>query len=177
MEMCVVIVLIVMFATLLMPSLFKSRDSQNSASFRTGLTNIALAAREYAVRNQTTTAIQFDENGNIGWGPTVEETDSQGNTLSQEQTDRNTNRRTLTKPADVTFIDFQFYNENVSEADWKCEFYSNGTADDSKLEFEQNGRPFVYSVEPKLGSANLRDGRIADQTPNEWDAGELEQRA
>ena len=172
-----VIILIVMVSTLLMPNLFKVRDSQNSASFRTGFINMALAAKEYAVRNQTTTILELDENGNLAWRPSEEEVDAQGNSISQDTTEANAQRRTLTKPSDVTFTNFKFYEATVVESEWKCEFYANGTADQASLEFEQNGRSFVFDVEPKLGLSTLTDGTIDDKAPSDWEAGELERRA
>lgn len=175
--MLLVVMLIVLASIVVLPSVTAMQRTQRGSAFRNGLINVALAARQYAVSRQATVRLHFDDNQNLTWSTVEEETNSEGQTLSQDELDRRTEGRTILNNGDVTFTQLRRYKSETTQADWECQFYPNGSADEAFLELEQAGRPFVFSIEPTRGLATLREGRIADLPEPDWEAGDIERRA
>ena len=175
-EYSAVIFILVMIAIIAVPKLTAIQRSQQAVGFRLDLTNVALAARAYAIEFQTATRMSFDDNNNLIWSVIDGETSADGTALSGEEVDQRQARRTVTVPEDAQFVIFRRYRQDTTQSDWRCDFYPTGSSDRASLEFEQTGRPFNFTIDPDRGLPTVKEGRLDDQPVERWDAGDIEVR-
>lgn len=176
-EYVAVIMLVVLAATIMIPRLVAMQNSQQAVSFRLGLTNLALGARTYAMEKKVATTLKFDDQGRLGWSPVQDETNSDGTTITSDEAQTRSDRRSIPVPSTVQFNSFQRFGQDSNQTDWHCDFYPDGSADDSALGFNQDGIDYAYTVDPERAFTKLVQGQLQDRATTKWDAGEIERRA
>lgn len=175
-EYCAVLVIIVLLVTIAYPRIVALQSSEEAVDFRLSLSNIALSAREYAILNQAAVTMSFDSEGNLAWAPVQTETTDSGASISLEEAEQRQEDRRVETPEDVQYTVYQRYGRDVTQQDWVCEFNADGSSDRVTLEFEQSGRPFFFRIESDRGLPVMSSGRLSEQPPADWDAGEIELR-
>lgn len=175
-EIIAALAILILLVTIAYPRLVALQNSQQAVDFRLSLSNLALNAREYAIVNQAAVTMSFDSNGNLTWAPVETETTESGVAISQEELEQRQAERSVQTPEGVQFTVYQRYGRDTTQPDWVCEFNADGSADRATLEFEQNGAPYFFRIESDRGLPVMVAGRLSEQPPVEWDAGEIELR-
>ena len=162
-----VVLILVVFASFILPNFSASRNSREVTSFFVALPDLAVFARERAMDDNSTTRIRYDD-GNATF--TVTE-DAQPNSEEEDQI-----LRELAMPSLLTAQAFRQEDENVTTGDWELVFYPDGRSNGGGVEIEDNGRRRSMLVEPD-GTIKTDDQPLPAVEDRRWEAGQIEQRA
>lgn len=186
-ELGVVLLILIIFAALTVPSILSQQNSRDANLFIAALPRFASQAREAAINRQRTVKLVFDESQNQlqmieealptnVQAPinTLNPTDNTNNS-QQDPSDEETTLGTLQVPTSVSIRDFQLKGDASSAADWQLEFFSDGKSLGGGLEVDDAGRPWSLTVS-KYGIIELQQANLPQQPDDQWTAGDYEHR-
>ena len=160
-EMSIVITLVALFASLIVPNLVGSRETQRERAFVSALKRLALDARTRAISDNQTLHL----------------------TLSGDRFSVSQDGDAKQRGAEILGLDLlasarvsrcQLNGQDASTADWDLRFYPDGTADQGGIEIEVGQNVYVLNVTAK-GQGTV-DDQLTDQSTVQWQAGTYETR-
>lgn len=168
------VLIIVMFASFVMPNFNAQRNSREVTKFFVALPDLAVYARDMAQESNSTTRIRYDESTGQFTVSQDTSTDTVDSSL-QDSDDKGTTLRQLTMP-DLLSVDvFRSGDDDVTSADWEIEFYPDGRSSGGGLQIDDYGRDRSMLVEP-TGEISTDNQALPTVEERRWAAGQLEQR-
>ena len=172
-----VIFLIILLASMVLPSLVAVIKSQDAAAFRLGVVSLMQQARKEAIQQNRAMTVRFDGDA-LGYQV------AQGDEREDDATpqlgtaaDENIALSGRLRPYPGTrFTAFEISRESVAQDEFQVTFYPDGSADRAFMQFEIDEQAYLLSVDPMLGLTRLRPGRLEEVEDTTWEAGELERR-
>ncbi len=184
-EVGAIIVVIALCAALVVPNLVASRRGQGERLLLTQLPAFVLRARNEALTRRATLRISFDGQSSAF----VLDLDDQSQSQTQGRAPNAASSRSsnetqetgqpialLSLPEGVSVDRFILNGSDSGEGDWGVRFFGDGTAESSTLEFRAPAESFCLVIDARKGTGEVREGAVADQPEDRWEAGELEKR-
>ena len=145
------------------------KESSEHRAFFNGLWQMAGEAREKAISSNRQVEMGLDSG-------TEEFTISRkSNATDEDQDDVVLKTLSIPKGIDTGSLS-QNNSDSSSTADWSVTFYPDGTSSGGSLQVTDADRVRSLRIQSN-GTVNIIDGELPDETNDQWDAGELEQRA
>lgn len=186
-ELGVVILILILFSALTVPSIVNEQRSRDANLFIGALPRFASQAREAAINRQRTVKLVYDESqsqlqmieealpSNVQAPINTFNPNDNTKNRQQDPSDQETTLGTLQVPYGVSVRDFQLKGDASSAADWQLEFFTDGKSLGGGLEVDDAGRAWSLTVS-KYGIIELQQGNLPQQPENQWTAGDYEHR-
>ncbi len=203
-ELTVVCMILVIFATLIAPSVVHLRENQIARDVVPSVERLIGYARESSISKKVPVVMTYDSSTRT---LTVKEDttiDANAVTISANSVSQgagttpipptNTGQaivppsapvtpdpdnplvnKTLVLPSDFSIPTFQLAGKTVDEADFQLHFYTDGTSDGGGITVAQGANNKSLSVD-ELGRCSETDGDLPDPTTQKWEAGQFEPR-
>ncbi|MDX2065627.1 MAG: hypothetical protein SFX74_07795 [Fimbriimonadaceae bacterium] len=156
-ELATVVMLVLIVVSIIVPRFGAATESQRQREFLNSLQRIFSQARNEAGEQRQPVSVTFDDATNAF---IID----------------NTRFQVTVPEGDVQLNGFFRNNRDTASADWQAEFQADGTSDQAALNLSAGGRLMVIELD-RLGHVSMREGEFqADNTEEEWEAGEIERR-
>jgi prepilin-type N-terminal cleavage/methylation domain-containing protein len=157
-EMTVVVVLISLFAAMVMPNLFASRERQQETTFFDGARRLASQGRDLAISSGESFALKIDKSR-----------------LVLGQADRSTGQLTSETaseemPESVSLDQLQLGFNSSTPTDFLLMFYPDGSADEGGLQFKTNAG-LIRALNITNRGVPTLDESLAQLEDQRWTAG------
>ena len=177
-EMIAVTVIIAVLASLLVGRLHNNREG---IRFQQGVQSIESAAnkaKSQAIQSGQTYELTFDNSTQSLKASVVDTTTTPSATIPSTNA---TNTVKKDAPSSDSALGSGWSVSEVRLADGttttelNIKFYADGTAESKSVEFHSGNAPVTLIVKQN-GSIEVKRGALTDQQPQEWEAGNIEQR-
>jgi prepilin-type N-terminal cleavage/methylation domain-containing protein len=175
-EMLAVTVIIAVLASIVVGRLQNSRTGIQFQRGIQGIESAANKARSQAIRTGETYELTFDNSTQSLKVAVLETTQSASTTPKVTPT-----KPTSTATGDTSLGSGWSVNEvrkadgTTTQSDLSIKFYADGTAETKSVEFLNGKAPVTLNVQQN-GNIEVKRGALADAKPQEWEAGNIEQR-
>ncbi|MCH7903501.1 MAG: type II secretion system protein [Armatimonadetes bacterium] len=165
-EVAVVITLVAILATLVIPSVFAAKRSQDAQAVRQDVFGFFTAARVEAIGSGRIVVVRFD---NSGSQLVAESFDP----VTEQQVELNV----YEVPDFVAAESFLLGDELVSSVEWEVRFYPDGSCDAAEFEMLDGSLVVLVTLDPATGRVTVGEELEEEEVDDSWPAGELEIRA
>lgn len=165
-ELTVVIVVLMLFASVVVPNLSAQKAGRERRAFLESARRIALDARSEAIERGATVTLRYEEG----------QKEMKLEREAAEQNEEAEEIRTVALPEDFSLQNFRVGKESVTAGDWQVRFFADGTSDGGAVELDENGDIQSLIVD-KRGNATLESGSLPEETDERWPVGDYERRA
>ena len=165
-EVAVVITLIAILATLVVPSVFAAKRSQDAQAVRQDVFGFFAAARVEAIGSGRIVVVRFENSGSQLVAESFDPV-----------TEQQVELRVYEVPDFVTPESFLLGDELVSSVEWEVRFYPDGSCDDAEFELLDGSLVVLVTLDPATGRVTVGEDTEEDEVDEFWPAGELEIRA
>jgi Tfp pilus assembly protein FimT len=181
-----VLLVLILFASLIVPNLVSMRDGQRKRAAYGQVTDLISEARLSAVGSDVTYAITWDSGTSqfdLKKEPPNDNTNSSGTIPNPEprpmQTATTTEQfdqvKSVTLPSPLRVDGFRAGSNNSDPGSWAIHFYPDGTSDGGG--FQINAGSDIQSVLiDKYGLATQKAGMLPDISEQTWTAGTYDQK-
>lgn len=162
-EVSTVIVVLVLIVSVLTPRILAMQRGTNARAARANIVRLGPEGRALAIDRGETVALRFDG-------------ETSAFVLEAGEENEATQLRSVPLGQDESVTAFEADGQPSEEADWRIEFYADGSASSGAWEIEEPGGTYSVRVFPADGHAEVTQGALADTPTTSWEAGSLEQR-
>lgn len=181
--MSVVMVVLVLFASLILPNVVRMGPAQQQRAIYGALLDFARQARQNAIQNGLTYALTYDSaksqfvmrrqppptDAAQGTGSVPQPS---GRPLSNVQSVSDLEQvKTLDLPTGVQASTFRVGTDSTDPSSWLIHFYPDGTSDAGGVDLTPGGTVHKSLQITKDGIPSLIDGQLPDPTEQSWPAG------
>ena len=177
-EMIAVTVIIAVLASLLVGRLHNTREG---IRFQQGIQSIESAAnkaKSQAIQSGQTYELTFDNSNQSLKASVIDATTTSTATISSTKLTSTVKKETPTSDSALgtgwTVSEVRLPN-GTTTTELSIKFYADGTAESKSVEFHSGNAPVSLIVQQN-GSIEVKRGALTDQRPQEWEAGNIEQR-
>lgn len=165
-ELSVVILVLVLLAALVAPSMRSLVQSERYRESVRTLRDLGARASQAAIEQGATQVVSYDDGGDeLLVGP-----------LGEDGVDPE-RAVPVALPEGMEATQFVSGRHVVGPTDWRIQFYPDGTNDGGGLELLAGSEPMSLRFDPTSGRSRLERGSLPEPQTERWQAGEIEQRA
>lgn len=190
MEVSVVVVILLLMATAVTPSLMNQRHSQEFQSFLSGMRDAALLGRDRAITSGSTLVMTYDDSQRqltlkVEEAPTTNTTanptgitslkTAAANALASNNDAGEQIVKQISLPPDVNVTSYRLGDQDSTSAEWQLHFYPDGKTDGGGIEIDSNGAAYSLIVGTN-GGAQVSREKYPAPTTESWAAGDYEKR-
>ncbi len=181
-ELGVVVIVIVTFASLIVPRFISIQRSRQVWEFEQALQRLAGSAHEEAINRSHTMVLTFDEAQNQ-FSLSVEADPSSSTSsgpLTLQGNSATTDQRQVVYsaklPQGTVVQQYQAQGQPSNSGSWQIQFFADGTCDAGGVELSEDGALRTLYLDPR-GTFKFSTEALPDPKSLEWDAGDFQRRA
>lgn len=178
-EMIAVTVIIAVLASLLVGRLHNSRDG---IQFQQGIQSIESAAnkaKSQAIQSGQTYELTFDNSAQSLKASVFDSNTTSSATIPSTKTPAPAQKNASASDSSLgngwTVSEVRL-PDGTTTTELSIKFFADGTAESKSVEFHSGNAPVTLIVKQN-GSIEVKRGALTDQQPQEWEAGNIEQRS